>query len=148
VRHEAFAVEPPQASITSGQRTLNSGTVAATASTKKANIADGAPSGGNETQRPNQDSARNKPTAVAIEASAGHSCSQNRPAGQRPSARREQGCSRVNIALVNGSSVFGSLKTAPERRICQYQHFSTRLIGQKPSKTQASLTAKVGAYPD
>ena len=63
--------------MTSGQRTLNSGTVAATASTKKANRPMARPSGGNETQRPNQDSARNNPTAVAIEASAGHNCSQN-----------------------------------------------------------------------
>ena len=61
--------------------------MAATASTKNANSPIARPSGGSHSHSPSQDSARNSPAAVAIEASAGHSRSQKIDQRARESAR-------------------------------------------------------------
>ena len=50
------------------------------------------PSGGSHSHRPSQDSARNRPTAVASEASAGHSRSHKIVQRARPSARASSAC--------------------------------------------------------
>src|SRR5438128_1703639 len=59
-----------------GTRTKTKGAAAASATTAKANTATARPSGGSHSHRPSQETVRNRPTAVARVANAGHRRSQ------------------------------------------------------------------------
>src|SRR5205823_3007278 len=101
----------------------------------------------NDTHRPSQDSARNNPAAVAIEASAGHSRSQNNDNRARPSARESMAAPARASRSSSSFSVFGSVKHGSGSESASYQHPSTRL-GPHHSPLQCQEIARFAHRAD
>ena len=101
-------------SIRLGTRSASTGANAAAASRKKMPSPMARPMGGSQSQRPSQETARNRPTTVAIEASAGHSRSQKIVQRARLSARAEQ--RQLGDPARDGSA--GSLLGGPVGQTC------------------------------
>ena len=135
-----------------GQRTRNSGTVAATARTKKSEQPDRrGRAAAAHSQRPSQDSARNRPTAVAIEASAGQSRSQRIDQPGTPTVRATSAASAGSERRRSspGRSGLSSLKAAPEpENSVSTNTLAWARVRHNPSKTQASPSVHSQAAGD
>ncbi len=107
-------------SSTLGSRSSSSGMAAASdKDTEKNERRRRAPSGGSASQSPAQDNARNKPSAVASDASAGHSRSQNMLPRARCKRPREQRCHAAARYQVVRPSRPNNAPCSAASRICR-----------------------------
>ena len=104
-------------SIRLGMRSIRNGANAAAVSRKKAPRPIARPIGGSHSQRPNQDTARNKPTTVATDASAGHSRSQKIVQRARPSARASTASPAGSRAGAGRGGAVGGVGASGDRSV-------------------------------
>ena len=103
-------------SILLGTRSMRNGAKAAAVSRKKTPRPIARPIGGSHSQSPSQDSARNRPTTVATDASAGHSRSQKIVQRARPSARASRASSPAR-AQAQGGVARGCVGASGDRSV-------------------------------
>ena len=98
------------------------------------------PTGGSHSHSPSQDSARNRPTAVAIDASAGHSRSHRIDQRARLSARSSTPArlGGARLWLRSGAGTFGQVRS-PATRICassaSISRIRTAALGKRKAPT-------------
>ena len=99
-------------------------------------------SGGNAIHSPAQENARNRPSAVASDASAGHSRSHSRPPRARLSAPRQQSFRRMRSCAARPSCP----NAAPSPGLCENLNCHTAITQANPRPRTRTMRSKPGRH--